>query len=92
MDAGTQLMAFPIPKDPAAGPVGAEVVDRDLHVMHNFLTRRLRPRWKAVVLTASYEGVSCVAAAAGGPGSGGTCGAGHRLQENPKGSTRAPAR
>jgi hypothetical protein len=87
MDKPTQLLAFPVPKDPAAGPWEPAVLAGDLHVMHNFLPIDFDQTGKAGVLTASYEGVSYVSP--GGDGKWTTRLVGAGFQDDPKGSRGA---
>ena len=87
MDKPVQLLAFPIPKDPAAGPWEPQVLAESLHVMHNFLPVDFDGTGKVGVLTASYEGVSYVSQAGGGKWATRLVGAGH--QEDPKASRGA---
>ena len=84
MDKPVQLLAFPVPKDPAAGSWEPMVLADGLHVMHNFLPIDFEGTGKTGVLTASYEGVSYVSPASGGNWATRLVGAGH--QEDPKAS------
>jgi hypothetical protein len=84
MDAPTQLLAFSIPKDPAAGPWERSVLADGLHVMHNFLPVDFDHTGKTGVLIASYEGVSYVSPTANGTWATRLVGAGY--QEDPKAS------
>ena len=87
MDRPVQLLAFPVPKDPAKGPWEPVVLAESLHVMHNFWPVDLDGTGKTGVLTASYEGVGYVSAAEGGKWTVRPVGAGH--QEDPKASRGA---
>lgn len=87
MDAGVKLLAYPIPKDPVAGPWEPQVLADSLHVMHNFLPVDFDGTGKVGVLTASYEGVSYVSQAGDGKWTTRLVGAGH--QEDPNASRGA---
>jgi hypothetical protein len=54
-----RMIAYKIPKDPVKDPWKAEVLDKSLHVVHNFYGVPAVGRKKGMdVLCASYEGVS----------------------------------
>ena len=58
MDAGTELLLFPIPADPKAGPWQPQVITDTLHVNHNVDACAFDGTDKPPsLLTASYEGV-----------------------------------
>ena len=54
-----RLLAYPIPKDPVAGPWTPKVLCDNLHVMHNFwpIPNQSGPQQ---ILAATYEGVSMI--------------------------------
>jgi hypothetical protein len=67
MEAGTRLLAFKIPADPAKGPWEPTVLTDQLHVNHNFLPVHWDPNSKGMqLLTASYEGVNLLTPGEGG--------------------------
>lgn len=80
MDAGVQLLAFPIPRDPVAGPWQPQVLADSLHVMHNFQPVDFDGSGKTGVLTASYEGVSYVSRSGDGKWTTRRVGAGHQAE------------
>jgi hypothetical protein len=89
MDVGTQLMAFPIPADPANAPWTPQVITETLHVNHNFHPCRFDENGPLSLLTASYEGVWLWQPQAGGPWKGTHLGAGHQPDDpkQPRGSS-----
>lgn len=84
MDAGTQLMAFPIPADPKQGPWQPQVITETLHVNHNVHPCVFDEGGPMSVLTASYEGVWLWQPQSGGAWKGRQIGEGH--QADPKAS------
>ena len=57
-EAGARLLAYRIPKDPIQGPWVPEVINDQMHVMHNFWPVDLDHDGKVDILLASFEGVS----------------------------------
>jgi len=55
---GVRLLAFAIPEDPAAGPWKADVINDQLHVVHNFWPCDLEGDGQTDLLVVSFEGVS----------------------------------
>ena len=84
MDQPVRLLAFPVPKDPVAGPWEPVVLTDSVHVMHNFLPTDFDGTGRNGVLTASYEGVSYVSPGADGKWTTRPVGSG--FQDNPKGA------
>src|SRR5688500_13923568 len=85
-DAPLQVLAYPIPADPAKGPWEPAVLNESLplHVMHNFWPVDFFGTGKVGILTASYEGVNYLARGDDAKWSATQLGAGN--QENPNGS------
>jgi hypothetical protein len=77
MDVGTQLMLFPVPKDPVNGPWQPQVITDTLHVNHNFHPCKFDDGPMSL-LTASYEGVWAWQPQPGGKWTGRHLGEGHQ--------------